>query len=189
MELNDIQITRSNRKTILLGIDRNCLIYMKVPMECSDAEILKFVESKQKWIEKHKTKMRLIQEAENENAEPKLTQEEIQGLSEKAKIFLMGRIRFYAAIVGVNYGKVTIRTQTTRWGSCSEKGNLNFNCLLMLMPPEIVDYVVVHELCHRKEMNHSPRFWALVESVLPDYRERELWIKKNGGRIMKRVKE
>ena len=70
--------------------------------------------------------------------------------------------------------------------ACSGKGNLNFNCLLLLMPEEVLDYVVVHELCHRKEMNHSARFWEEVEKILPDYRQRRKWLKDNGGRIMDR---
>ena len=84
---------------------------------------------------------------------------------------------------------ITIRNQKTRWGSCSSKGNLNFNCLLMLTPPEVIDYVVVHELCHRKEMNHSGAFWAEVEKVLPDYKEQVKWLKENGGQIIGRMKQ
>jgi predicted metal-dependent hydrolase len=87
----------------------------------------------------------------------------------------------------VSYGRITIRNQKTRWGSCSGKGNLNFNCLLMLAPPEVLDYVVVHELCHRREMNHSPRFWALVEQVLPDWRQRRQWLKTHGDALMRRM--
>lgn len=61
---------------------------------------------------------------------------------------------------------------------------MNFNCLLMKTPPEVLDYVVVHELCHRKEMNHSPRFWAEVERVLPEYKKARKWLKENGGNII-----
>ena len=90
----------------------------------------------------------------------------------------------YAPLVGVSYGRITIRCQRTRWGSCSSKGNLNFNCLLMLAPPEVLDCIVVHELCHRKEMNHSQRFYAEVLRVMPDYRERYKWLKENGHMLM-----
>ena len=89
--------------------------------------------------------------------------------------------------MNLQYGRITIRNQKTRWGSCSGKGNLNFNCLLMLAPDEIVDYVVVHELCHLIEMNHSKAFWAQVENVLPDYRERRKWLKDHGNEIMRRM--
>ena len=96
---------------------------------------------------------------------------------------------YYAPIVGVSYGRITIRSQRSRWGSCSSNGNLNFNCLLMLVPPGVLDSVVVHELCHRKEMNHSPRFYAEVLRVLPDYRERDRWLKENGAMLMARLPE
>ena len=89
--------------------------------------------------------------------------------------------------MGVTYGKVTLREQKTRWGSCSSKGNLNFNWKLALMPDEILDYVVVHELAHRMEMNHSDKFWKIVENVLPDYRERLSWLKANGGTLLARM--
>ena len=82
------------------------------------------------------------------------------------------RVEHYARLMGISYGRITIREQKTRWGSCSGKGNLNFNWKLTLMPMEILDYVVVHELAHRKEMNHSRKFWKIVEQVLPDYQER-----------------
>lgn len=101
---------------------------------------------------------------------PALSHEEIRQLARKAMKVIPERVAYYAPLVGVDYGRITIRNQKTRWGSCSSRGNLNFNCLLMLTPPEIIDYVVVHELCHRKEMNHSPLFWKEVENIL------ERWI-------------
>ena len=85
--------------------------------------------------------------------------------------------------MGVTYGRISIRSQKTRWGSCSAKGNLNYNWKLMLCPERVQDYVVVHELAHRKEMNHSPAFWAEVEKILPDYRERRKWLKTYGQTV------
>ena len=80
--------------------------------------------------------------------------------------------------MGVDYGRITIREQKTRWGSCSSKGNLNFNWKLVLLAPELLDYVVVHELAHRREMNHSKNFWKIVEAELPDYREQRRRLKE-----------
>ena len=88
----------------------------------------------------------------------KLTREKVIALAEEALKVIPERVEYFAKVIGVTYGKITVRNQKTRWGSCSSKGNLNFNCLLMLAPPEVLDYVVVHELCHRKQMNHSKAF-------------------------------
>ena len=98
------------------------------------------------------------------------------------------RVNHFCKVMDVTVGRITIRNQKTRWGSCSSKGNLNFNCLLMLTPPEVIDYGVVHELCHRKEMNHSGAFWAEVEKVIPSYKEQVKWLKENGGKIIGRMK-
>ncbi len=92
-------------------------------------------------------------------------------MADRAIDVIPERVRPYAPIVGVTYGRITIRNQKTRWGSCSSKGNLNFNVALMLVPEEVMDYVVVHELTHRKEMNHSQNFWTEVERVCPEYVE------------------
>ena len=97
---------------------------------------------------------------------------------QKALQVLPEKVEHYARIIGVTYGRITIRNQKTRWGSCSSKGNLNFNCQLMRLPEELQDYVVVHELCHRKEMNHSSDFWKEVEYIMPDYQERRARLKQ-----------
>ena len=108
-------------------------------------------------------------------------------LREKARAVVTEKVQYYAPLVGVTYNQIAIRAQHTRWGSCSNKGNLNFNCLLALVPPEVLDYVVVHELCHRKELNHSERFWNEVTKILPDYKVRKKWLKDNGSNLIARL--
>ena len=127
--------------------------------------------------------MRAEQAAETE----RLSMEEIRRLADEAARDIPERVRHFAPVIGVQYGRITIRNQKSKWGSCSSKGNLNFNCLLMLAPPSVRDYVVVHELCHLVELNHSKRFWALVAKVLPEYRKEEQWLKTQGMLIMRRM--
>ena len=117
----------------------------------------------------------------------KLTEAEIDELKARAAKVIPERVAYFAGIVGVSYGRITIRCQKTRWGSCSSKGNLNFNCLLMLAPPEVLDSVVVHELCHLKEMNHSKAFYDEVLRAYPNYREDHQWLKEHGSELMSRV--
>ena len=101
--------------------------------------------------------------------------------------YIPARVAFYAPFVGVTYGRITIRNQKKRWGSCSSKGNLNFNCALMLAPPEAIDSIVVHELCHRKQMNHSKAFYDEVLKVYPDYWKWDKWLRENGSALIRRV--
>ncbi len=108
----------------------------------------------------------------------KLTEQMRKEGRKAAKELIPKRVDYYAQRMGVTYNRIFIREQKTRWGSCSSKGNLNFNWKLMLMPSEVLDYIVVHELAHRKEFNHSPKFWAVVEKELPDYKERKKVLKK-----------
>ena len=100
-------------------------------------------------------------------------------LSQRALERIRQRLDHYAPRVGRQPGRVTIREQKSRWGSCSSKGNLNFNWKLIMAPPQALDYVVIHELCHLYEFNHSPRFWSLLESQMPDYEVWKKWLKQH----------
>lgn len=100
-------------------------------------------------------------------------------MREYARVSLGEKVSIFAKQMNVHFGRISIKEQKTRWGSCSQSGNLNFNWKLVLMPECIQEYLVVHELAHRKQMNHSAAFWAEVEQVLPDYRERKRWLREN----------
>lgn len=181
----EIEIRKSSRKTLEIEITRDARVLVRAPRQLRDSEIEQFVREKSGWIEKHLEKARADRGAEE--TREMLTPEEIRQLADQALQILPRKAAYYAEKIGVSYGRITIRNQRTRWGSCSAKGNLNFNCLLMLTPEEIQDYVVVHELCHRREMNHSKRFWQEVEQVLPDYMERRRWLREHGGSIIDRM--
>lgn len=177
------EILRSNRKTIAVEVKNDCRVIVRAPQRMGKSEIQRFINDKSEWIEKH---LEMAQQRQ-ENRKAAFTEEELHALADAAVKDLPQRVAKYAPLVGTTVGRITIRNQKTRWGSCSEKGNLNFNCLLMLCPEKIRDYVVVHELCHRKEMNHSARFWSEVERILPDYSERRKWLKENGNEIIVRL--
>lgn len=106
-----------------------------------------------------------------------------QTLSRRALVRIRERLDCFAPRIGVEFGHVTVRDQRSRWGSCSAKGNLNFNWKLIMAPPQVLDYVVIHELCHRIEFNHSPRFWSLVERQMPEYEDWKKWLKRHGSEL------
>ncbi len=116
-----------------------------------------------------------------------LTAKDIDKLARQALRVIPKKVAAYAVKMGVTYGRITIRNQKTRWGSCSSKGNLNFNCLLMLAPEEVLDYVIIHELAHRREMNHSRAFWNVVAEQMPDYKEKIHWLNEHGDELMRRM--
>ena len=174
-------LIRSRRKTISIVIRPTGEVEVRCPNRCAKRDIEAFVASREDWIRRH---------LETIAARPKaavLTAEELRTLAREASEKLPERVRFFAGKMGVTCGRITIRCQRTRWGSCSARGNLNFNCLLMLCPEEVRDYVVIHELCHRKELNHSADFWAEVERYCPDYRVQRKWLKDNGAALISRL--
>lgn len=180
----DIKILRSNRKSIAIEI-RTDGILVRAPKYMKKSEIDMFLTEKESWIKKHVMEMEK-RKAAMQKIEP-FTMEQMQELADRAVKIIPERVKYYAPYVGVDYGRITIRNQRTRWGSCSSKGNLNFNCLLVLFPEEILDSVVVHELCHRKHMNHSKQFYDEVNRVFPDYKRCNQWLKEHGGTYLSRM--
>lgn len=176
--MNEISYTliRSQRKTVALQITPNGLV-VRAPQQMSAAKIQEFVKAHADWIQKHLPAAPCAKLSETEKAALKL----------QAQREIPPRVAAWAKKIGVSYGKITIRFQSTRWGSCSAAGNLNFNALLLLAPPEVLDSVLVHELCHRREMNHSPAFYREVLRVMPDYPERHQWLKHHGAELMGRL--
>ena len=171
----EYELIRSKRKSLALQVKGDGTVVVRAPLRLSEDKIDRFVREHLDWIEKQKDRIQELSGKRHVITE----QERADGIQKALKIF-PERTAFFAERMGVDYGRITVREQKTRWGSCSQKGNLNFNWKLVLMPQELLDYVAVHELAHRKEMNHSARFWAIVEQELPDYQKRRNELKKMG---------
>lgn len=179
------RLIRARRKTLSIRITQEGDLEIRAPLGMPKGEIEAFLMEKAQWIETHRAKV-LAEYAQGQEAP--LGEEEILTLAEQMRQGLPEKLNRHAASMGVTFGRVTIRCQQTRWGSCSSRGNLNFNCLLMLAPEEVLDYVVVHELAHRKQMNHSALFWQEVERECPDYKKSLRWLKDRGGALLSRAR-
>ena len=174
------RIIRSDRKTVALQVKSGEVI-VRAPLAMTREEISSFVNKHRDWINK---KLAAIPKTPSG---PQITEEGIELLTERAREIIPPRVSYYASLIGVDYNRVTIRHQKSKWGSCSGKKNLNFNCLLLLTPTEVMDSVIVHELCHLKHMNHSKAFYNEVLRVCPDYKKHSRWLKQNGGGIIRRM--
>lgn len=179
------RLIRARRKTLSIRITQEGDLEIRAPLGMPKGEIEAFLMEKAQWIETHRAKV-LAEYAQGQEAP--LGEEEILTLAEQMRQRLPEKLNRHAASMGVTFGRVTIRCQQTRWGSCSSRGNLNFNCLLMLAPEEVLDYVVVHELAHRKQMNHSALFWQEVARECPDYKKSLRWLKDRGGALLSRAR-
>lgn len=165
-----IQVKRSSRRSIGLEVKETGRVLARIPMGLSDRELKAFIQNHEKWII---SKLDFLRQQNKENT--KVAAPPLQGLTAKDQADIKNkiavRVQYYGKIMGVTWGRITVRNQKTRWGSCSAKGNLNFNYQLYYLEPELLDYVVVHELAHRRHMNHSPEFWREVERYCPNYKE------------------
>ncbi len=169
------KMLRSKRRSLALQVTEEGLLVVRAPRSLSEKDVLRFVEEKGSWIEK---KVR-------QSAERSRTAIPAPGPAEEKRLKILARDAFiersclYAARMGVEFKKIRLSSAKTRWGSCSVRGSLSFNWKLIQAPVEILDYVVVHELAHLIEHNHSPRFWAKVAEFFPDYKKAKLWLKNN----------
>lgn len=184
----DYEVFRSKRKTYSLSLNENGILTIRVPLYVSDGEVEQILRGKQFWITD-----RLAEYEERKSRRPVSEYTQTQRLAlekrykEAAREYIPKRADYYLAaypyLFPRSYSRISVREQKTRWGSCSSKGTLSFNWKLMLAPPAILDYVIVHELCHLAHMNHSERFWSSVAAVLPDYKERRKWLKEHGNEL------
>ena len=180
-----VEVVYSRRRTLGLEVRADGRVILRAPKGLSNQAVMDFVKERQAWIVQKWFETERIRR--QKAGRPPRDYEQNPALEaqyrKEARRRITERAAYFAEKMGVDYGRIAIKAAKTRWGSCSAQGNLNFHWKLILMPPAILDYVVVHELAHRIEMNHSPRFWAQVERILPDYRERRRWLKENGGLI------
>ncbi len=161
----------ADRKTMSISVKGGSLT-VRAPKKTPKTVIDSFLKKHTEWIEKH-----LSKEKERSEKICSLTDEEIKILKRDAKKYLEEKTKYFSNIMGLKYGRITITSAETRFGSCSSKGNISYSYRLMLYPEEAREYVVVHELSHLVEMNHSKKFYAIVERYLPDYKERRRMLK------------
>lgn len=179
------EVVYSRRKTCAVSISADGRITLRLPLHTPESQIRRLLLDKQSWIIRHH--LEAVKRAANRPVSD-LTDTQRAALEkryiEAAKDYFPKRAAYFLPITGGIFNRITIRDQKTRWGSCSAKGTLSFNWRLMLAPPAVLDYVVVHELCHLTHMNHSKAFWALVESACPDYRAHRKWLKQHGHELI-----
>lgn len=162
----NITVKKSFRKSLSLRVDRNGVIQVKAPFFVTKKQIDIFLEKHADWIAKQQEKLLV-----------KLSESEIVDLISRAKTYIFPRVQELALIHGFSYEKIRITRAQTRWGSCSSRKTLSFSYRLMQYPKICIDYVIIHELCHLRQMNHSAKFWNEVERIMPEYREAEKILK------------
>ena len=170
---DEAKIIRSSRRTLSLEITPEARLIVRVPNRTSMETIKKVLFQKREWI---RTRKEIIQRRSSERRERQL----FFPVDKKwALEQIKGRVEWYAKSAGLRYASVKISNAKKRWGSCSSTGRLRFSWQLMRAPKDVIDYIVVHELAHLREMNHSKAFWAGVQNMFPAYQHVRTWLKKN----------
>ena len=159
-----------------LGCEKNSnlKILVTIPKRITESAVEKFIKEKEAWI------IEKLDELKKSEPQPRATldKKSYKKEKEKARKIIVERVNHFGNLYGFKFERIAIRAQRTRWGSCAKDGNLNFNYKMMYLPREIMDYIIVHELCHLDQFNHSKRFWFLVSEIIPDYKELRRKLKK-----------
>lgn len=168
----EVEIIRSKRRSMAIQIRTDGSVVVRVPMHASDRAIKRFVSAHARWIADNRGQMFECRKKLADNPYDIPAWESLSAADKKiAKQKIMEHVDYYARRMEIDYGSISMRNQKSRWGSCSSKGNLNFNYRLAYLPEELLDYVVVHELAHRRHMDHSAAFWEEVETYYPAYKK------------------
>lgn len=167
----EYKVIYSVRKTISIGVDESG-VFVKAPVRTDIETIEKLINKHSAWIEKN---LELVEKKRELHRE--LNPEEIGFLKKSARVYLKEKTEYYANIMGLKYSRISITSAKKRFGSCSSKGNISYSYRLMLYPEAAREYVVVHELAHLVEMNHSKKFYDVVAQILPDYKARKRLLK------------
>ncbi len=168
--MRDYKLIRSVRKSVSIHVEADGSVVVRAPLTTGKPFIDSFVASKSVWIQNSIDKMQKRQE---DRKVLSLSDDQIKVYKAMARVYLTERSEYFAGLMGVRYKQLKINSANTRWGSCNSKGEINYTYRLILAPKNLVDYVVVHELAHLKEMNHSKKFWSIVSHVMPDYKQRQ----------------
>lgn len=168
----EVEIIRSKRRSMAIQIRTDGSVVVRVLMHASDRAIKRFVSAHARWIADNRGQMFERRKKLADNPYDIPAWESLSAADKKiAKQKIMEHVDYYARRMEIDYGSISMRNQKSRWGSCSSKGNLNFNYRLAYLPEELLDYVVVHELAHRRHMDHSAAFWEEVETYYPAYKK------------------
>lgn len=177
----------SDRKSIGIQVKEDASVQVRAPFYVSKVKIESFIQEKSDWIYQNHQKMLTRNETTTANTLTPLQKQQTEVLKKRfqnaARVHFPKRVSELQKLTGGTYTKITIRNQKTRWGSCSQTGTLSFNYRLMMAPPAVIDYVIIHELCHITHMNHSKEFWSKVASVMPDYAIHKRWLKEHGHEL------
>ena len=173
MEIADYEVKESLRaKRLSLTVHPDGRVVVTKPKRMSDAAVARWVATRADWIEKATAhfKRRNKGVVPEQLPKPRRGSKAYKGAVKAARVLVHERLAHFNTLYGFSYGTISIRNQKTRWGSCSIANNLSFNYRIAFLPPHLADYIIVHELCHTKEHNHSVRFWDLVAKAIPDHR-------------------
>lgn len=183
----DYTIVRSKRRSIGFEVRPGGKITVRIPMRASVNTVKEIIEDKKDWLyemylkQKDKIDTDSLREAERNDPRTAYLEKKYR---QAAKRYIYERVEYYIDMIGGHYSSIRIGDQKTRWGSCSNNGTLSFSWRLMLAPPRVLDYVVIHEICHLTYMDHSKNFWDLVSVYDPDYKEHRKWLKENGDSLI-----